>query len=277
MSYKKISSKHVTEFDHIFRVLFVGDDSVGKTSLLQRYVENTFTDMYMPTIGIDFKISTIKVDKKVIKLQIYDTGGGDPLRRLQSDQGDYFRTIVSAYYPNTDAIVIVYDISDIDSFRHVERWLSDALQSKKDHSPLKDQNIPHLSSSHRLEIPKFLIGNKTDLPSYRRSVTYVAGETLARQHDMIFFETSAKIKGEHQTQSSVLFPRKPTSPRECSVEDIFVEICKECLLFPSHQRRTSNERVKDASPTSLEEGPLLSSFDSTELSRNKTKRYCFCC
>ena len=242
--------RDITEFDHIFRVLFVGDDSVGKTSLLQRYVENTFSDIYIPTIGIDFKISTIKLDKKVslissrstqtvVKLQIYDTGGGD-----------YFRTIVSAYYPNTDAIVIVYDISDIDSFRHVERWLSDALQSKKDHSPLKDQNIP-----------KFLIGNKTDLPSYRRSVTYVAGETLARQHGMIFFETSAKIKGEHQTQSSVLFPQKSITSREGSVEDIFIQICKECLLF-----KTPTER-----------GPLLKSFESTEPSRNKTKRYCFCC
>ena len=263
---KKMSSKHVTEFDHIFRVLFVGDDSVGKTSLLQRYVENTFTDMYMPTIGIDFKISTIKVDKKVIKLQIYDTGGGD-----------YFRTIVSAYYPNTDAIVIVYDISDIDSFRHVERWLSDALQSKKDHSPLsasafKDPNIP-----------KFLIGNKTDLPSYRRSVTYVAGETLARQHGMIFFETSAKINGENQAQSSVLFPQKSITSREGSVEDIFIQICKECLLFKtpslfqSHQRRTPSEREKDASPTSLEEGRLLKSFESTEKKNPETKRYCFCC
>ena len=262
-----MSYKTITEFDHIFRVLFVGDDSVGKTSLLQRYVEHTFSDMYMPTIGIDFKISTVKLNKKitltsprsspqtVVKLQLYDTGGGD-----------HFRSIVSAYYPTTDAIVIVYDISDIDSFRHVERWLSDALQSKKDHSPLsasafKDQNIP-----------KFLIGNKTDLPSYRRSVTYVAGETLARQHGMIFFETSAKIKGEYQTQSSILFPQKSTSPR-----DIFIEICKECLLFTSHQRRTPSEKGMDLRPTSLEEGPLLSSFDSTELSRNKTKRYCFCC
>ena len=274
MNYKQMSSKHVTEFDHIFRVLFVGDDSVGKTSLLQRYVENTFTDIYIPTIGIDFKISTVKVDKKVIKLQIYDTGGGD-----------YFRTIVSAYYPNTDAIVIVYDISDIDSFRHVERWLSDALQSKKDHSPLSAPfQVNQIASAFKDQnIPKFLIGNKTDLPSYRRSVTYIAGETLARQHGMIFFETSAKIKGEYQTQSSVLFPQKSTCPLEGSVEKIFVEICKECLLFktpslfPSHQRRTPSERGMDLRPTSLEEGCLLKSFESTEPSRGNAKKYCFCC
>jgi small GTP-binding protein len=215
-----MSYKTITEFDHIFRVLFVGDDSVGKTSLLQRYVENTFSDMYMPTIGIDFKISTVKLNKKNVKLQLYDTGGGD-----------HFRSIVSAYYPNADAIVIVYDISDIDSFRHVERWLYDALHNKKNNSSTKDQSVP-----------KFLIGNKTDLPSYRRAVSSVAGETLARQHGMIFFETSAKSKVS-------------------SEKDIFVEICKECLLhkIPS------------------EGGPLLHSFESTDKKEPDTKRYCFCC
>ena len=218
-----MSYKTITEFDHIFRVLFVGDDSVGKTSLLQRYVENTFSDMYMPTIGIDFKISTVKLNKKVVKLQLYDTGGGD-----------HFRNIVSAYYPNADAIVIVYDISDIDSFRHVERWLHDALHNKKNNLSTKDQNVP-----------KFLIGNKTDLPSYRRAVSSVAGETLARQHGMIFFEMSAKNKVS-------------------LIEDIFIEICKECLLhkIPS------------------EGGPLLHSFESTSNKYPDVKphsKYCFCC
>jgi small GTP-binding protein len=247
-----MSYKTITEFDHIFRVLFVGDDSVGKTSLLQRYVENTFSDIYMPTIGIDFKINTVKFNKKVtltssrcpedvsplgasaesrglmttgykvIKLQLYDTGGGDQ-----------FRHIVSAYYPNTDAIVIVYDISNIDSFHHVERWLHDVH---------KNQNVP-----------TFLIGNKTDLPSYRRVVSSVAGETLARQHGMIFFETSAKNK----IQSSYLPPQIP-------VEKVFVEICKECLVNK---------------PPS-ESGPLLASFESTVKEGPSMKaynKYCFFC
>jgi small GTP-binding protein len=229
-NYKRMSYKNITEFDHIFRVLFVGDDSVGKTSLLQRYVENTFSDIYMPTIGIDFKISTVKLNKKVtstssrsaekvVKLQLYDTGGGDQ-----------FRNIVSAYYPNTDAVVIVYDISDIDSFRHVEKWLHDVHKNK--------------------DVPTFLIGNKTDLPSYRRVVSSVAGETLARQHGMIFFETSAKNK----IQSSYLPPQIP-------VEKVFIEICKECLVNK---------------PPS-ESGPLLASFESTAKEGPSTKRYCFCC
>jgi small GTP-binding protein len=243
--------KNITEFDHIFRVLFVGDDSVGKTSLLQRYVEHTFSDIYMPTIGIDFKISTVKLNKKVtlnalrsedkvVKLQLYDTGGGD-----------HFRSIVSAYYPNADAIVIVYDISDIDSFRHVERWLHDALYSKKNNSSTKDQNVP-----------KFLIGNKTDLPSYRRVVSSVAGETLARQHGMIFFETSAKNKVSFITGVQKI--DRSSALKVSLIEDIFIEICKECLLhkIPS------------------EGGPLLSSFESTDKKEPDTKtynKYCFCC
>jgi small GTP-binding protein len=232
-----MSYKNITEFDHIFRVLFVGDDSVGKTSLLQRYVENTFSDMYMPTIGIDFKINTVKLDaslgrsrQKVIKLQLYDTGGGDQ-----------FRNIVSAYYPNADAIVIVYDISDIDSFRHIERWLHDVH---------KNQNVP-----------KFLIGNKTDLPSYRRAVSSVAGETLARQHGMIFFETSAKNKVSFST--GIQKTERPAL-KVFLIEDIFVEICKECLLH-----KIPNEG-----------GPLLHSFESTSNKEADVKthsKYCFCC
>jgi small GTP-binding protein len=223
-----MSYKTITEFDHIFRVLFVGDDSVGKTSLLQRYVESAFSDIYMPTIGIDFKINTVKFNKKIVKLQLYDTGGGDQ-----------FRNIVSAYYPNADAIVIVYDISDIDSFRHVERWLRDALH--------KNQSVP-----------TFLIGNKTDLPSYRRAVSSVAGETLARQHGMIFFETSAKNKVSFSTgiQRTELPALKVSL-----IEDIFIEICKECLLHKIPR----------------EGGPLLHSFESTDKKEPDTKRYCFCC
>jgi small GTP-binding protein len=260
-----MSYKTITEFDHIFRVLFVGDDSVGKTSLLQRYVEHTFSDMYMPTIGIDFKISTVKLNKKVtlnakrsedkvIKLQLYDTGGGD-----------HFRSIVSAYYPNADAIVIVYDISDIDSFSHVERWLHDALHNKKNNLSTKDQSVP-----------KFLIGNKTDLPSYRRAVSSVAGETLARQHGMIFFETSAKNKVSFSAgvQSSTSpewgsghkpdFPLRGSVLQVSLIEDIFVEICKECLLH-----KIPSER-----------GPLLHSFESTSNKEPDVKthsKYCFCC
>jgi Ras-related protein Rab-1A len=225
-----MSYNTVTEFDYIFRILLVGDNSVGKTSLLQRYIENTFSDIYMPTIGIDFKIRTVKLDKKIVKLQLYDSGGGD-----------HFQNIVSAYYPNADAIVIVYDISDIDSFRHVERWLRDSV---KYHSSLKR------SAFNVQNVSMFLIGNKTDLPSYRRVVSSTAGETLARQHGMIFFETSAKNK----IQTSYLPPQIP-------VEKVFIEICKECLFYKLPR----------------EIGPLLSSFESTDNKEPDTKKYCFCC
>jgi Ras-related protein Rab-1A len=209
-----MSYNHVIEFDHIFRVLFVGDESVGKTSILKRYIDHLFSDIYIPTPGIDFRISTVKLDKKVIKLQLYDTGGSN-----------YLRSIVSTYYPNSDAIVIVYDISDINSFRHVEGWLNNILHHKKDK-----------------HIPKILIGNKSDLPSYHRSISFLAGETLARQYDMIFFEMSAKSK--------------------VYTKDIFVEICKECLL------------VKELN----EGGPLLSNFDSADKKETKeSKKYWFCC
>ncbi len=214
-----MSYSNITEFDHIFRVLFIGDDSVGKTSLIQRHVEQLFSDIYMPTVGIDFKITTLKLDKKVIKLQVYDTGGSE-----------HFRSIVTVYYRNVDAIVVVYDISDIDSFRHVERWLHDALHYRNDNT-----------------IPKFLIGNKMDLPNYRRAVSSDAGATLAQQYGMTFFETSAKNK----IQTSFLLPQVP-------VERIFFEICKECLILKN-------------------QGPARSSFESIDKQKPMIKRYCSCC
>ncbi len=225
-----MSYNTITEFDHIFRVLFIGDDSVGKTSLIQRHVEQVFSDIYMPTVGIDFKITTLslpdpsargtfKVDKQIIKLQVYDTGGSE-----------HFRSIVTVYYRNVDAIVVVYDISDIDSFHHVEKWLRDALYYRGNDT-----------------IPKFLIGNKMDLPNYRRAVSSEAGATLAQQHHMTFFETSAKNK----SQSIYLLPQIP-------VERLFSEICKECLL-------------------SKHQGPQRSSFDTTDKRKTSNKRRCSCC
>ena len=133
MSTLSASYRNITEFDFIFRVMLIGDDCVGKTSLIQRFIDHTFSDSYTATLGIDFKITTLKINGKIVKLQIYDTGGHA-----------HFRSITSVYYRNVDAIILVYDITDIDSFRHIQHWLKEITTYANRETPL----------------PRFLIGTR---------------------------------------------------------------------------------------------------------------------
>ncbi len=96
------------------QLVLIGDTGVGKSALVLRFADNTFTDSYISTIGVDFRFRTVKVDDKVVKLQIWDTAGQER-----------FRTITSAYYRGADGIITVYDITSKASFSHVNDWLSE--------------------------------------------------------------------------------------------------------------------------------------------------------
>ena len=93
------------DYDHLFKLVLIGDSGVGKSCLLLRFADDQFTESYITTIGVDFRFKTISVGGKTVKLQIWDTAGQER-----------FRTITSAYYRGADGIVIVYDSSDRDSF-----------------------------------------------------------------------------------------------------------------------------------------------------------------
>ncbi len=93
--------------------MLIGDSNCGKSSLLLRFANKSFSDSYISTIGVDFSFRTAKVDGKVVKLQIWDTAGQER-----------FRTITSAYYKGADGIIVVYDITSKTSFSHVNDWLS---------------------------------------------------------------------------------------------------------------------------------------------------------
>ncbi len=96
------------------QLVLIGDSSCGKSSLLLRFANKTFSDSYISTIGVDFSFRTVKVDGKVVKLQIWDTAGQER-----------FRTITSAYYRGADGIIVVYEITSKASFNHVDDWLSE--------------------------------------------------------------------------------------------------------------------------------------------------------
>ncbi|KAI0736949.1 GTP-binding protein ypt1 [Fomitopsis betulina] len=153
---------HTSEYDYLFKLLLIGDSGVGKSCLLLRFADDTYTESYISTIGVDFKIRTIELEGKTVKLQIWDTAGQER-----------FRTITSSYYRGAHGIIVVYDVTDNDTFTNVKQWL---------------QEIDRYASEG---VNKLLVGNKSDLTS-KKVVEYSAAKEFADQLNIPFLETSAK-------------------------------------------------------------------------------------
>eukprot|EP00658_Telonema_sp_P-2_P024413 TRINITY_DN197_c0_g2_i1.p1 TRINITY_DN197_c0_g2~~TRINITY_DN197_c0_g2_i1.p1 ORF type:complete len:277 (-),score=97.38 TRINITY_DN197_c0_g2_i1:159-866(-) len=152
------------QYDLLIKLLLIGDSGVGKSCLLCRYSENIFNNKFITTIGIDFKIRTIELDGKKIKLQIWDTAGQER-----------FRTITQAYYRGAMGILLVYDVTDEKSFKNIQSWMR------------------NIDTHANTEVVKVLLGNKCDMTN-RRAVSHQQGQDLAKGYDIEFFETSAKDK-----------------------------------------------------------------------------------
>jgi len=153
---------HASEYDYLFKLLLIGDSGVGKSCLLLRFADDTYTESYISTIGVDFKIRTIELEGKTVKLQIWDTAGQER-----------FRTITSSYYRGAHGIIVVYDVTDNDTFTNVKQWL---------------QEIDRYASEG---VNKLLVGNKSDLTS-KKVVEYSVAKEFADQLKIPFLETSAK-------------------------------------------------------------------------------------
>ncbi len=149
-------------YDMIMKLLLVGDSGVGKSCLLLRFVEDKFNPSFITTIGIDFKIRTIEVSGKRIKLQVWDTAGQER-----------FRTITTAYYRGAMGIILVYDVTDERTFENIRTWFSTVNQHANDDAQL------------------MLVGNKSD-ETDNRAITRQQGEALAKELNIPFIEASAK-------------------------------------------------------------------------------------
>ncbi|KAM9001829.1 ras-related protein Rab-13 isoform X1 [Sarcophilus harrisii] len=149
-------------YDHLFKLLLIGDSGVGKTCLIIRFAEDNFNSTYISTIGIDFKIRTVEIEGKKIKLQVWDTAGQER-----------FKTITTAYYRGAMGIILVYDITDEKSFENIQNWM---------------KSIKENASAG---VERLLLGNKCDM-EVKRKVQREQAEKLAREHGIRFFETSAK-------------------------------------------------------------------------------------
>ncbi|CAI9779026.1 unnamed protein product [Fraxinus pennsylvanica] len=151
------------DYDYLIKLLLIGDSGVGKSCLLLRFSDGSFTTSFITTIGIDFKIRTIELDGKRIKLQIWDTAGQER-----------FRTITTAYYRGAMGILLVYDVTDESSFNNIRNWIRNIEQHASDN------------------VNKILVGNKADMDESRRAVPTSRGQALADEYGIKFFETSAK-------------------------------------------------------------------------------------
>jgi len=111
----------LNEYDYLIKIVIIGESSVGKSALLTRYVDEKFSDSYMVTIGVDFKIKHIDHINKVVKLQIWDTAGQEK-----------FRTITVSYYRGAHGVILCFDLNNYDSFQQVRYWLNEIKRSHPD-------------------------------------------------------------------------------------------------------------------------------------------------
>jgi len=150
------------DYEFIFKVLLLGNSNVGKSSLFLRFVDDVWNDTFVPTIGVDFKIKTFEIDSKKIKMQIWDTAGQER-----------FKNIISSYYRGAHGILLLYDVTDKESFKNLSNWL---IEIEKNASK---------------NILRILIGNKCDLED-KRVITHAQGKEFADTYGLKFIETSAK-------------------------------------------------------------------------------------
>ena len=147
----------------LYKILLLGDSTVGKTCFLLRYTDDTFLDLHMATIGLDYRLKTMILDdQRIVKVQLWDTAGQDK-----------FRAITRNYYKGARGIILIYDVTNIKSYENIKKWINEIKEEISE------------------EVTIVLIGNKIDNEGERK-ISKEQGEKLANDYNVAFFETSAK-------------------------------------------------------------------------------------
>ena len=149
-------------FNYLLKYIIIGDSSVGKSSIMVKYIHGGFDEEFKTTIGVEFGSKNIIIKEKIYRVQIWDTAGEET-----------FRSITRSYYKNSVCAFVVYDVTNKNTFTNVKNWVDDC----KKQTP---KNVIML-----------LVGNKIDLED-KREVSFEEGENFAKDNSMLFYETSAK-------------------------------------------------------------------------------------
>ena len=153
-----------SSFDHLFKILLIGDAGVGKSCILLRFTDDAFEEQMSSTIGVDFRVKTVTIGGVTSKLTIWDTAGQER-----------FRTLTSSYYRGCHGIILVFDVNERETFLHLPQWLEELeLYTTNQHAA------------------KLLVGNKIDLK--QREVSHEEATAFARKQAMMYIETSAKTR-----------------------------------------------------------------------------------
>jgi len=182
--------------EFLSKILVIGDGAVGKSCIIRRYVDNEFESTHLQTVGLDFKLKNIQLDDgNSLKAQIWDTAGQER-----------FHSITRNYFKNAHGIILIYDVTLIESFHNVKNWIK---QIKKE-------------ASDKVSI--ILVGNKIDMEN-KRAVSNEEGEKIADENGLKFFECSAKT-GEN-------------------IEQIFKEVAKKILENFSNVEEKDTTKLKN--------------------------------
>ena len=175
-----------------FKLVFLGHIGSGKTSIITRFMYDTFESNYQATIGIDFLSKTMYLEDRTIRLQLWDTAGQER-----------FRSLVPSYIRDSSVAVVVYDMCDLNSYNQVDQWISEIVNERGS------------------EVILAIIGNKSDLPE--RQVSTEAAKKKAADHNAIFIECSAKT-GHNIKELFYLITEKLPSLPDAKKELVHVEI-----------------------------------------------------
>ncbi|KFK30558.1 hypothetical protein AALP_AA7G277600 [Arabis alpina] len=146
-----------------FKLVFLGDQSVGKTSIITRFMYDKFDTTYQPTIGIDFLSKTMYLEDRTVRLQLWDTAGQER-----------FRSLIPSYIRDSSVAIVVYDVSNRQTFLNTSKWIDDVHRERGSN-----------------DVIIVLVGNKTDLVD-KRQVSISEGENKGKEYGVLFIETSAK-------------------------------------------------------------------------------------
>ena len=189
------------ETDLVYKILLLGDSEVGKSCFLMRYSDDVFVDNYITTIGLDYKLKYIQLESgETIKVQLWDTAGQDR-----------YRTIAKNYYKGSHGILLLYDITKLNSFQNIREWVKNIKEEVNEKAII------------------FLIGNKIDKTGERK-ITTEEGQKLAEEFNLPFFEASAKSGKNVNEVFNALYKK---------ISEVYIDIQREKgeKLEPKNRRK----------------------------------------